>query len=198
MNNILSLDAFDAAMKRKGWNLKHLADEYDKKYPSDDGKSVYNTLRQWRGPKGNPTLRILIRICDLLECDIDYLIGRMNEQTHTNKFIKDETGLSEPAIYVLLNWKKIGDTPGNKYAWARNSIQAINDLIEQGIWFSHNVLNPISEYCCFRKIYETKNIPDRTRTQALNKYRLALFTATNGFTDCIKAIYEKGKTPDTK
>lgn len=95
MSNILSLENFDKALTRKKWDLKKLANEYDKKYPSENGKTIYNTLRKWRSPNGNPTLNILVRICDLLECDIDYLLGRIEESTHTIKSIQEKTGLSE-------------------------------------------------------------------------------------------------------
>lgn len=64
MSNILSLENFDKALTRKKWDLKKLANEYDKKYPSENGKTIYNTLRKWRSPNGNPTLNILVRICD--------------------------------------------------------------------------------------------------------------------------------------
>ena len=95
MSNLLSLENFDRALKKKNWDLKKLADEYDKKYSDENGKTIYNTLRKWRSPNGNPTLNILVRICDLLECDIDYLLGRIEESTHTIKFIGEKTGLSE-------------------------------------------------------------------------------------------------------
>lgn len=95
MSNLLSLENFDRALQKKNWDLKKLADEYDKKYSDENGKTIYNTLRKWRSPNGNPTLNILVRICDLLECDIDYLLGRIEESTHTIKFIGEKTGLSE-------------------------------------------------------------------------------------------------------
>ena len=95
MSNLLSLENFDRALQKKNWDLKKLADEYDKKYSDENGKTIYNTLRKWRSPNGNPTLNILVRICDLLECDIDYLLGRIEESTHTIKFIEEKTGLSE-------------------------------------------------------------------------------------------------------
>lgn len=198
MSNILSLDAFDKALMKKGWDLSTLAKQYDQKYPNPDGKSVYNTLRKWRGTTGNPTLKILVRICNLLDCDVDYLLGRIEEHTHEKKIISQETGLSEDSIDVLKRWKKIGDLPGESYIWARNSIRAINDLLEQDIWFARNVLNEIANYCYYQNLYNTKNISDKERTKAFNNFRLALFNASNGFMDCVKAIYKKqAKTPDT-
>lgn len=101
MNNILSINRFDEALSKKKWTLKQLAKEYDIKYGSKEGETIYNTLRNWHQGKGNPTLEKLIRICDLLECDVDYLLGRIEDSTHTVKFIREETGLSEDAINTL-------------------------------------------------------------------------------------------------
>ena len=42
-----------------------------------------------------------MRICDLLECDIDYLLGRIEESTHTIKSIQEKTGLSETSQYSI-------------------------------------------------------------------------------------------------
>lgn len=39
----------------------------------------------------------------ILDCDIDYLLGRIEETTHTRKYIREETGLSEKAIIALQN-----------------------------------------------------------------------------------------------
>lgn len=40
-------------------------------------------------------------MCDLLGCDVDYLIGRLDEKSHNTSFISQYTGLSEEAIEVL-------------------------------------------------------------------------------------------------
>lgn len=106
MSNILSIKNFDIALSRKNWDLKRLADEYDKRYPSEDGKTIYNTLRKWRSATGNPTLEKLVRICDLLECDVDHLLGRIDETNHTIKFINEETGLSERVIEKIKYYKQ--------------------------------------------------------------------------------------------
>ena len=149
------------------------------------------TIAKWENGEEMPPLDVLLNLCVPFQCGLGYLLCEYDYKTRINADIGEVTGLSEKAISILSQWKKIGGLPGKDYTWARNSTQAINDLIEQELRFSHDVLNPIAEYCCYRKVYATKNISDKTRTQALNKYRLALFTAANGLTDCIKAIYAK-------
>lgn len=111
MSNILSLNAFDQALAKKGWTLKKLADEYDKKYPNINGKTIYNTLRKWRSKDGNPELKCLVRICDLLDCDVDFILGRIQEHTHVVSQIKSEIGLSENAIIELQKHSKDNSSP---------------------------------------------------------------------------------------
>ena len=52
MSNILSLENFDKALTRKKWDLKKLANEYDKKYPSENGKTIY--YKKMNGHKLTP------------------------------------------------------------------------------------------------------------------------------------------------
>ena len=122
MSNLLSLENFDRALQKKNWDLKKLADEYDKKYSDENGKTIYNTLRKWRSPNGNPTLNILVRICDLLECDIDYLLGLIQESTHTIKFSGEKTGLSEDSQKRL---QEIMKTPQD----GKEMIKILDELI---------------------------------------------------------------------
>ena len=110
MSNILSLENFDKALTRKKWDLKKLANEYDKKYPSENGKTIYNTLRKWRSPNGNPTLNILVRICDLLECDIDYLLGRIDPyykiHSRKNRVIRNFSKKTAGNYKNTTRWKR--------------------------------------------------------------------------------------------
>ena len=71
---------------------------------------------------------------------------------------------------------------------ARNSIRAINDLLSCEQWFSE-VLNQIADYCYYRNAYESPGEKQIKKSDALEKYRLALFTASDKFSECIKDIY---------
>ena len=145
-----------------------------------------------------PDLENLIKMSDIFRCSIDYLLCRSDCTSVDNHYISLKTGLSDKAIKILMDWNKIGGSPGSSYVWARNSIKAINDLIGQGIYLSNDVLNPIADYIYYRSIFESPSYTRRERNKALDKFRLSLFTATNGLTDCIKAIYkDTKKAPDT-
>ena len=68
------------------------------------------TVQVWEkeGGEPNPSLKNLLSLCDLLDCDIDYLTGRIEEQTHEIKDICAMTGLSEKAAKKLITCKENG------------------------------------------------------------------------------------------
>ena len=139
----------------------------------------------------------LIALCEEFNCSISYLMGEYTFRNYDNKFICEQTGLSEESVEKLEHWKDLAPKPGKGYAWARNSIRAINDLFSCDIWFSHDVLNQIADYCYYRNVYENPNTKNKERTNALQRFQLALFNATNGLSDCIKDIFKNQKAPDT-
>lgn len=65
-------------------------------------KSVMN----WEQNIVYPETDYLLRIVDLLKCDLDYLFMRIDRKTHDRDFICRETGLSENAVGILLSKAK--------------------------------------------------------------------------------------------
>ena len=45
----------------------------------------------------------MVRICNFLGCDMDFLFGHIDLKTHDAQFIHEHTGLSEKAIEKLFN-----------------------------------------------------------------------------------------------
>ena len=131
--------------------------------------------------------------CDYFKCSADYLFGYIDYPSHIETDIASVTGLNSTAIKILEKWHHIGSLKGQDYSWARNCTRAINDLLEEDIWFSHEVLLPIADYCVKRHRYEEPALSDHERTKALKDFRLAPFTASEGLISCIKAIYKKEK-----
>lgn len=60
-------------------------------------KSVQN----WEQGRKLPQTEHLFKICDVLDCDLDYLIGRLEERNRTIKEMAAYTGLSEKSIKML-------------------------------------------------------------------------------------------------
>lgn len=59
------------------------------------------TIKNWEQGRTVPEMTDMIKLCDLLKCDTDYLLGRIDASTHDFEFITKETGLSEAAILGL-------------------------------------------------------------------------------------------------
>lgn len=151
------------------------------------------TISKWEKGEEMPPLDVLCTLCEPFNCELGYLLCEHDCKTKSSTDIHQITGLSEKSIEILKQWNKVGSLKGQDYSWARNCTRAINDLLEEDIWFSHEVLLPIADYCVKRHRYEEPALSDHERTKALKDFRLALFTASEGLISCIKAIYTKEK-----
>lgn len=73
-----------------------------------------NNVKGWENAKKPvfPSLDKLVAMCELFDCDLDYLVGRREERTYDVKAIHDLTGLSAEAIEKILREKStVGGTP---------------------------------------------------------------------------------------
>lgn len=61
-------------------------------------------LSKWENGSRSPDLNELLKMCDIFKCDLDYLVGRIEQPTHTLQDISDITGLSIESIYLLQKW----------------------------------------------------------------------------------------------
>lgn len=165
MNNILSIACFDKALEKKNMNLTQLANAYNEKYPSEDGKTIYNTLRNWHQGKGNPTLEKLIRICDILECDVDFILGRLDNSTHNAEYICDTLGLTEESVNNLIKF--------TTYEIGKQRLNIINSLLCNSD-FTHFFTGKLLQYqeakrsyLFYQKIYK-KQLNTTLARDALN------------------------------
>lgn len=94
MGSILHTFAFGCkrARKKAGFTQQRLADAI--------GVSV-ETVRNWEQGRVIPEHQTIGLLCDFFKCDIDYLFGRIDYETHDLAFICEYTGLSEDAAKVL-------------------------------------------------------------------------------------------------
>ena len=63
--------------------------------------NMFGTVQSWEQGKSFPSTDVLANICDLLECDADYLLGRIDERKHDINDVRRYTGLSATAIEQL-------------------------------------------------------------------------------------------------
>lgn len=105
----------------KGYTQENLALIMNNRYGIGTTASVKNWER--KGNNALPEADYLIALCDILECDADYLLCRQKEPRKTFEIIADETGLEYETV------KKIGEyTPMQK--------AVLSDLINNGNIFS--------------------------------------------------------------
>ena len=117
------------ARKEKGYKSQELFSEaLEKRYKKN---FCLRSVQKWEHGDYLPSLDNMICICDFLDLDIDYLIGRIEQPTHAVQYINDQTGLSEKAIKILKNNRET------------NCPEVISGLIEDDL-FSEllwNILN---------------------------------------------------------
>ncbi len=63
-----------------------------------------DTLSKWENGTRIPKIDKLLVICQLFNCDADYMLGIISERTHDIKKMKNKTGLSYDALKLLENW----------------------------------------------------------------------------------------------
>ncbi len=59
-----------------------------------------------------PSVETMVRLCELLDCDLDYLLGRCDTFHRETAEISETTGLSTEAADTLRKWKSISDKQG--------------------------------------------------------------------------------------
>lgn len=110
---------------RKFSSQQAFADAYMEKYgmirigKKSTDHNMFGTVQSWEQGKSTPTAEVLANICDLLDCDADYLLGRIDQRTHDITVAHQYTGLSIKALEQLHeyrenlasepNWEEIRD-----------------------------------------------------------------------------------------
>ena len=108
MNKIIFKERLIQIRKQKFSSQRAFADRYKEKFgclrkprTNEEDYDMFGTIQAWEQGKSIPSAEAICNICDLLDCDADYLLGRMDERNHDIKEIREYTGLSEEAINVL-------------------------------------------------------------------------------------------------
>lgn len=98
--------------KRKFSSQQEFADAYMNRFglirqgKKTTDNNMFGTIQSWEQGKSEPTASVLSNICDLLECDADYLLGRINERTHDISDAQKYTGLSSQALEQLHEYRE--------------------------------------------------------------------------------------------
>ena len=87
------------------------------------------TIRNWEQGRTWPEMPDFIKLCELLECDADYLAGRIEQKTHDLNYLCTLTGLSERTASCILGEPEIAEALNsldqdelNTFATALNNV----------------------------------------------------------------------------
>ncbi|MFA9464368.1 MAG: helix-turn-helix domain-containing protein [Velocimicrobium sp.] len=112
MNTTIFTEKLVECRKRKYSSQQAFADAYMERFglirqgKKSIDNNMFGTIQKWEQGKSEPTASVLANICDLLECDADYLLGRISERTHDIYDAQLYTGLSSAALEQLHEYRE--------------------------------------------------------------------------------------------
>lgn len=107
MNIVIFSQRLRECRKRKFSSQQAFADAYVEQFGmirkprSKTDSNMFGTVQSWEQGKSTPTAEALSNICKLLDCDADYLLGRIDQRTHDINDAHRYTGLSPEALEQL-------------------------------------------------------------------------------------------------
>ena len=111
MNTTIFSKRLQECRKRKFSSQQAFADAYMDRFgmirqgKKNSGNNMFGTVQSWEQGKSTPTADVLANICDLLDCDADYLLNRIEQKTHEITTAQRYTGLSASALEQLHEYR---------------------------------------------------------------------------------------------
>ena len=111
MNITIFTQRLQECRRRKLSSQQAFADAYMQRFGMiRQGKkkidnNMFGTIQSWEQGKSTPTADVLANICELLDCDADYLLGRIDQRTHDITDAHRYTGLSPAALEQLHEYR---------------------------------------------------------------------------------------------
>ena len=107
MNTTIFKERLQECRRRKYSSQQAFADAYMNRFglirdiKKTRDHNMFGTVQSWEQGKSTPSADVLANICDLLDCDADYLLGRIDQRTHDINDAHRYTGLSAEALEQL-------------------------------------------------------------------------------------------------
>lgn len=135
MDKILFSSRLAILRKERGFKTQYaLAKAYNERFPTkrrndaagneSDCSGIFGTIKNYENPNkdNSPKLSVVCNLCELLDCDIDYLLGNIDVPRHETADIMASTGLSEKAVETILLLRR-----DNQMDWG---LDTLNVLLE--------------------------------------------------------------------
>lgn len=118
MDKILFSNRMKERRKAAGYrSIKALASVYNVRFRNghaslEDDSGILGTLKNYENPNylGVPRLDIVENICELIDCDVDYLLGKIENPKHMYEAMYEEYGISKKSSEQLKYWYEHGYT----------------------------------------------------------------------------------------
>lgn len=117
MDKILFSNRLRLLIEKKYGSLAAFARAYDAKYnpgtfcndANSPHKGTINTIKKYVSLKSKtiPSLDKIDNMCQLLDCDIDYLLGKIEQPKHIYEAMHNQCGLSKEATEQLIYWHNL-------------------------------------------------------------------------------------------
>ena len=138
MDKILFSNRLSELRKDRGFKTQYaLAKAYNERFPTKRRKDaagnegdfggILGTIKNYENPgkELSPKLSIVCNLCEILNCDIDYLLGKIDVPRHETADIMKVTGLTADSVYFLEELKDCNNT-----VW-RDGMRAISTLLSE-------------------------------------------------------------------
>lgn len=96
--------------KKLGLTQKELASKINEGIDPDD--APHTQISNWENGSKIPGTEALARLCNALDCDIEYLLGAIEEERRATHDAVEYTGLSKDAIETVSKIKEAGGVMG--------------------------------------------------------------------------------------
>lgn len=149
----------------------------------DDEKMhvILKTVQNWEQGVSKPNLDTLLKLCDFYHCDLDYLVGRIDEKTHDLQFICDYTGLSAESINLLHEWHTSSD---NRKLWSGYLNTIMND---NRFYELMTEINDLMGSAKFEGYAEMKGFPEDA-IQEIDIQKIRLWNIEHIFTNILNEM----------
>lgn len=106
MDKILFSERLQQIRKERGFKSQEaLAKAYNQKYNPNilNSSGILGSIKKWENPNVEtlPTLDKIYNLCELLDCDLNYLTGKLPCSTQEASDFYNQTGLSEDTFESL-------------------------------------------------------------------------------------------------
>lgn len=162
--------------------------------------AYFGTLKNYENPNhsGIPRLDIVANICEMLDCDVDYLLGKIDLPKHEYEAIYQKCGLSLTAIDAISETKN-----GMFSSWLDTlSWMLANGLLDVDLLGSIVQLKADTEELKMCDVgYDSLSVDERLKrsdeySSAKNDSDLMKFKADSAFRKLLDAYVEHIKAPN--